>query len=562
MREPPAQPAGIRQQLWRRPAIGAALAYIVGISLHTSTVHQPWLWISIASALLAGAIVLHRHTRSATILLIMTIVILGMLHAQLRDYAFDQDDIAQYTSPTPTLVNVEMRIDDPPRNLSGAFELFWPLPPRQVFRASVQRVELKTGWQATGGKIAVQITPPHPSLGAGQIVRATGMTQRPASAMNAGGFDWANYYRQQRILTTLQIRSPAGVTIVHEGSFSFLDYLRRRARNALALGFEQNHSLDHALLGALLLGDADPELRDVQEQFRRTGTSHHLAISGMHVAVLGGFILLLCRLLGLSPRIAALITGGFILLYGMVTLPSPPVVRAVLLCLSVGIGMAARRSIDMLQLLALSALIMLIYQPLDLFNAGFQLSFGTVLGLILLTGPVTDIFRHRDPLDVTIVPRTGSQMIRHAALNRIQLIFAGALTAWLVSLPMVSYHFDRLNPWAVIGSIALAPLVFLSLLGGLFKVILSLLLPSLAGVWADIATWPIALMRHTVDLLEKLPNSDLPLPAPSILFIIIYYLAMLLPLRVAPIRDRLPAWARLVPILICLILLCMPAFRR
>jgi predicted membrane metal-binding protein len=44
--------------------------------------------------------------------------------------------------------------------------------------------------------------------------------------------------------------------------------------------------LDHALLRALLLGDSDPELRDVQEQFKRTGTSHHLAISGMHIAVL------------------------------------------------------------------------------------------------------------------------------------------------------------------------------------------------------------------------------------------------------------------------------------
>jgi competence protein ComEC len=213
------------------------------------------------------------------------------------------------------------------------------------------------------------------------------MLQRPAPAMNPGQFDWAGYYRDQRILASLQVPQASNIRILHGDGPGPLGRLREHARRLLAAGFPAERALDHALLRALLLGDPDPQLRDVQDQFQRTGTSHHLAISGMHVAVLGGFVFLVCRLLLLSPRTTAVVVVGFVVLYGIVALPSPPVVRSVLLCVAFGVGLASRRSVDALQLLAACVLAMLIYRPLDLYNAGFQLSFGTVLGLILFTRP-------------------------------------------------------------------------------------------------------------------------------------------------------------------------------
>src|SRR4029450_1006098 len=89
-------------------------------------------------------------------------------------------------------------------------------------------------------------------------------------------------------------------------------------------------------------------------------------------------------------------------------LPSPPVVRSVLLCVAFGVGIAGRRSVDAAQLLALSVLAMLVYPPLDLYNAGFQLSFGTVLGLILFTEPVLNFMRRDDP-DVAVAEALGRQ---------------------------------------------------------------------------------------------------------------------------------------------------------
>jgi len=129
-----------------------------------------------------------------------------------------------------------------------------------------------------------------------------------------------------------------------------------------------------------------------------TGTSHHLAISGIarHGARMAG-LLHLQNAFPL-PRKAAIAGLSMALLYGLLAMPSPPVWRSVFLCIAFALGPVFRRSTDALQLLALSIIAMLIFEPLDLYNAGFQLSFGTVLGLILFTRPVLDwLGSFRDP---------------------------------------------------------------------------------------------------------------------------------------------------------------------
>jgi competence protein ComEC len=329
---------------------------------------------------------------------------------------------------------------------------------------------------------------------------------------------------------------------VDVGRIGPVQWLRERARRALATGFPSNRALDHALLRALVLGDSDPELRDVQEQFRRTGTSHHLAISGMHIAVLGGVVFGVCRLLRLHPRTACWISLLFVILYGVVALPSPPVVRSVLLCVSFAIGILWKRSIDAIQLLAVSVLAMLVYHPLDLYNAGFQLSFGTVLGLMIFTKPAMRALGQRD-LDQQIahaMQRPGRLSVLKLKLaHHARATLAAGAVAWLVSMPLIALHFEQLNPWAILASIVLAPIVFLALIGGFLKIILTLLWPGLAGAWASLAAAPVAGMRHAVDWLATFPGADVPMPAPAIWSILLFYALLIAPLVPWPsLRTR------------------------
>jgi competence protein ComEC len=427
----------------------------------------------------------------------------------------------------------------------------------------VLRVLTTDGWKSASGTALLHIDNPHlhaeRPLAVGQRVVAFGMLQQPNPAMNPGEFDWAEYYRDQRVLASLHVAHAENVRILDDPGPSPLDRVRLAARDLLAKGFGPERSLDHALLRALVLGDKDPELRDVQEDFVRTGTSHHLAISGAHVMILGMFVFGACRLILLSPRLSVWIGLASVILYGLVALPSPPVVRSVLLCVVVGFGLLAGRSIDGVQLLAVSVFAMLVCQPLDLFNAGFQLSFGTVLGLMTLTNPAIEFLASLEDPDVKVAraarPPTGWRAgLLRARSWTVKVLVAGVV-AWVVSAPLIAVLFRQLNPWAIPGSLILAPVVAVSLMLGLLKILLTLAMPFFAGALATVAAAPVALMRWTVDWLASLPGSELPIlmTVPLAMFL---YALLFLPLFVRVTRLR---WCvRCSPAAAVLVLFVLP----
>lgn len=474
---------------------------------------------------------LSRARPTSSYVIATAVLVAGLAAGQLAAFYYASDHVSAFAGEMPRLAQIELHIDHPPRVLTGPTSgRHHPMPPKQVVTASVVSVLTWDGWKPASGEILVQISDPHPRLAVNQTVRVTGMLQRPAAAMNPGQFDWAAYYREQRILNSLQISHADNIQILHSPGPGPLETLRASIRRLLAVGFSGRDGIDHALLRALLLGDHDPQLRDVQEQFKRTGTGHHLAISGMHVAVLGGFVFAVCRLLCAPPRVSAWLMISFVVLYGLIALPSPPVVRSVVLCAAFGVGVVSRRSTDALQLLALSVLAMLVYHPLDLYNPGFQLSFGTVLGLILLTRPMLRGMR-RDP-DALPMPGASPKPSLLAAvttsLDRLVVgAFATGVVAWLVSLPLIAFHFEQLNPWAILAGIAMAPLVMAALVGGLLKVVLSLLWPGLSPAWAAAAGVPVGWMRTMVEWLAAAPLGDVPVPPPPVWLVLAFYLLLL-----------------------------------
>ena len=519
----------------RRPAVATAVCFAAGIAAHATLPHWPGIWLGVLAALLATAYLTRGRLPSPlfeSLLIAAGVASAGVAAAQLCAFFYPRDDISGYAGDTPRLAQLELHVDQPPRVLVGPYSSpHHPVPPKQVTTATVVAVRTRDGWRRASGQLLVQISEPHPRLEVNQTVRVTAMLQRPAAAMNPGQFDWAEYYREQRILNSLQVSHAGNIDILASPGAGPVDRLRAGVRTLLATGFSGRDGVDHALLRALLLGDHDPQLRDVQDQFKRTGTGHHLAISGMHVAVLGAVVYGVCRLLCISPRISAVLMMAFVILYGVVALPSPPVVRSVVLCVAFGLGVISRRSVDALQLLALSVLAMLVYHPLDLYNAGFQLSFGTVLGLILLTRPMLRAMR-RDPDLVATLPArkpsvTGA--LRNVGDRAVVQGMAAGLVAWGVSLPLIAYHFEQLNPWAVVAGLALGPVVMLALVGGLLKIILTLLWPSLATTWAAMAAAPVGWMRDMVEWLARMPWGDVAVPPPPVWLIALFY-ALLLPM--------------------------------
>jgi competence protein ComEC len=485
----------------------------------------------------------------------------GVSAAQIEEFQFSSDTISSYTTGGDEFAQLELALDQAPRLLSASPRELRDLSPKQTAVATVRAIDTADGWKRASGRIFLTIEQPNPRLGAGQIVRVTGLLQRPPGPMNAGEFDFAGWCREQRILATFKVSHADGVQILEDNGPGPLTWLREKSRHLLAMGFDADREFDFSLLRAFVFGDSDPQLRDVEQEFVQTGTVHDLSISGLHVAIIGALALLICPVLRRSPRWSAAIALGAVLLYGSVALPSWPGWRSIILCAAASIGILSRRSLDGLQLFAVAVAAVLFIHPADLFNGGFQVSFAAVLGMILFSRAAEEYFWNwwRGEDRPTPVPRGAMRSMVAAAWRFIVATFLASCIAWGMSMPLVAYHFGQLNAWAVPAGVGLLPLTVIALVGGVGKILLTLAWPSAAHAWAAGAVLPIVWMREAVDGLGRLPFATVAIPSPSIGVLIAYY--AIIGVIFIPIRQRLWRWAlRLAAGSACALLLIFPVF--
>ena len=142
-----------------------------------------------------------------------------------------------------------------------------------------------------------------------------------------------------------------------------------------------------ALLSTLTLGDRSDMPWELKQQFSAAGAAHILAVSGFHVGVVCAFVNGLLSFLPLHGRIGWLriaMTVGILLSYALITGMSSSTLRATAMALLFFVSMKVERYADSGNLLATSALLMLIYNPLYLFDIGFQLSYAAVFAILYM----------------------------------------------------------------------------------------------------------------------------------------------------------------------------------
>ena len=502
---------GVGMFVERRPAVLLVGLIAAGMGVADFLPVHLWVWLGAAAFLLAVAVFVRRGIWRLGLLAGVTFFI-GVCAAQIEEFQFSGDSVWVYTSGDERFAELELKIDEPPRVvLPGVGELR-SLPAKQTFIVRVSAVKTVAGWRGASGKIAVTVEQPNVEIRAGQVVRAVGMLERPAGAMNPGEFDYAAWCREQRILATFRVGHADGVTIISQGWAGPVVWMREKARHLLALGFEDSRAFDAALVRAFVLGDPDPQLRDLDQKFVRTGTIHYLAISGLHVAIVGAMVLLSFRLLRRPPREAVWAGLGVVLLYGLLAEPSWPGWRSIILCAGATAGILGGRLTDSLQMFALSVGAVLLIHPADLESGGFQVSFAAVLGLVLFSRVVEERFwnwwRGEDHPTVRMDRGIVWAVLRWIGKAVVSVLVASCV-AWGMAMPLIAYHFGQMNLWSVVAGVVLLPLTFVALAAGVGKILLTLCWPSGAHAWAVIAAGPVDLMRRLIEGLDRLPGASI-----------------------------------------------------
>ncbi|MGI6368262.1 MAG: DNA internalization-related competence protein ComEC/Rec2 [Anaerolineae bacterium] len=367
-------------------------------------------------------------------------------------------------------------------NGSGRVEIEGTIHADPVIRGTRQQLQLRAEFVTINGQRRatrglVQITTGlHPSYRYGQRLTAAGQLESPPVLE---GFDYREYLASQGVGSIMR----RATLTVHEGSggSSLLSAISR-IRGLLRERIEQ--ILPHpeaGLLQGILLGLDHTLPEDLAEAFRIAGLTHIIVISGYNVSILlGAWFTASSHLL---HRWTSLVTGllvlaGFVLLVG----PTPPVVRAGIMGAMAVLAQLAGRRDWPLASLALSVLIMLLYNPLLLHSVSFQLSLAATLSLIVLLPRLETLLAQMWGTE------EGSRPGWHRILSEVLL---ATTAAQLFTLPVIWAHFGTASLLALVANALVLPMQPLILVPGAAIVLLSLVTPALARVAALLLWLPL-----------------------------------------------------------------------
>ncbi|MFN4850803.1 ComEC/Rec2 family competence protein [Microcystis sp.] len=334
----------------------------------------------------------------------------------------------------------------------------------------------------------------------GQEITIKGLLYRPRRANNPNAFDFANYLAHQGAFAGLK-----GEIIINKKSPTWgVWQIRQRIVEAQIQGLGQEKG---TLLSSITLGRQAVNLpAKITDLFIKTGLAHILAASGFHVAILLGFVLTITR--NLSPKQQFIIALTILIIYGTLTGLQPSVLRAILMGIGALIGLLYNRQVNSLGSLLLAATILLLWQPLWIWDLGFQLSFLATLGLIIT------------------VPLLKNKIDYFPNLIAEPIAISLAATLW--TMPLLMFTFNSIALYNIPINIITTPLVTLISLGGVFTAFLGLIYPPLGSISASILYYPLELLLQITNFFSLLPFSTYSTGKLSLGVMLIIYICLTL----------------------------------
>ena len=493
-------------------ALALSMGIVIGWRWPESLGRPVWPWLGFAAALLLVAAYVRRRRAdvpaAAIALTLVAVTAIGAAWVTLKQHYSLPDDLAAMIGDDSTLVRLRGSALNSPvtrHRVGGALAKFDYRPPSTYFRLRVEAMMDHRGVESPArGEVLVRVDESVAPFRAGDTVQVTGFLLRPGPPRNPGEFDYRAYAQslgqagllrvEQRDLLTV---TPATRGSLYEWFLNWRDQLRRRAGGWLLSDLPQTSRTERdSLLGSLLLGLRDEQIDGVYGSFQRVGLAHVLAISGFHLGVLAGFVLLMARLISGQRAWHGWLVIAFVLLYLLLVETGMPVLRAGVMTILASLGLVYGRRLHVGGLVWTSAIVLLLWRPDQLFNGGFQLTFGVVLGLIHLAPPLRRRWFGRPNPEAPTIGAMAAQWLFTA--------LASSMAAWLIALPIALFHFGFISPWGVILSVLTLPLAAVILAIGFLKMALAAILPSAAmliGIPLSISTDILLAIVMTADAL-------------------------------------------------------------
>ena len=494
----------------RRPAVVLVFAFAAGILLENVLGTAPFLFMAAGSWAVMVLAAFFKRTLFPACL--MTLIFLCGAFAAWNDALLPLDHIslqmARFTGrDAETVCKVASPLEQKTKGLA----------PKRVFLCDIERVD----GQRCSGRVIVNLFGDGDFM-YGDRVHLTGKFSRPfdpAPGPLPGGFSpggrmsYRAYLARQGIYVVMHVRKSALRSLVEPQRGWTFDRLTVEARLGLQRIFFRYLSPGEAgLMNAMLLGPRGDVPAYVYDIFRKTGTAHIIAISGMNMT-LTAFGVMFCLGIFSTARVPRAVLAVVILaFYSFMAGNGAPVARSALMAAVVILSFVIERETDALNSLALAGLVLLAVDPGQLADIGCQLSFVCVASLIILTPLILEPFekggwRERKFLWF---------LVESAAVT---------LAAFIGSAGILAYDFGYLTPVGLLVNLPVIPLMALVTALGAALLFSGLFLPWIAGYFALCLKVVLNASVGVLSVASFVPV--IPCAAFSVWFVVFYYAILL-----------------------------------
>lgn len=499
------------------PATGAiiSLAYIFGLLL-TATLGLPtrtvsWiecglLGLGVVVLSLVSALIIPRFwqtgPRPRLWLIAGIVVALALLYFQARVPKPAENDISQFVRSgygivQEQVVTVQGKVKSMPRLTRSSKAQFW------LEATQLNEVESREQVGAISKGVTGQLYVTVPLLQAtglypGQTISVTGVLYKPKPPSNPGAFDFKTYLAKEGAFAGF---SGQQVVFFEEGQGQPLGWWKLRQR-IIRSQVRNLGSPTGQLVNSMVLGNRAVDIPyDIRDQFIQSGLAHALAASGTQTSLILGLILTLTK--RFSVKVQMGLGTSALVIFVCLTGLQASVLRAAIMGFGALVALVTQRKIKPLGSLLVAATLLLLFNPLWIWDLGFQLSFLATLGL-LVTAP--HLTKQLDWLPLTLAS-----------------LIAITLAAALWTLPLQLYAFNMFAPYSIAANIICAPLIAVISIGSIISALAALISPIVGSTLAGLLYYPTYVLIALVQFFNNLSGSLVAVGKISLVQLLLLY---------------------------------------
>ena len=370
------------------------------------------------------------------------------------------------------------------------------------------------------------------TLDYGDEIIIKGKYIEPNTKRNYGGFDYKQYLKTNNIYGSVNVEN---IKINNKKKANVLFYLANKLACKIEKTIDDNLEKNEAsLLKGILIGKTSDIEEEMYKNFRVANISHILAVSGMHVS----YIVIGCNILfekSIGKRKSKYIIIAILIIYMFVTGFSPSIVRATIMGILFMMSKIVYRKNDVWTSISLSLLIILVFNLYIIMNIGLQLSYIGTIGIILLQRIVQDVLKNIKFRDKKKVYKINRKKILF--ISKIQEILSVTISAQLVILPFMLYHFNLFGTYFFVSNLLISLIIGPIIIIGFSAIIFSCIFYPVGKIVFILLEIMIKILIQ-ISQIGNLPFSKIYFSTPKIWLIVIYYILVSLFILIYPIYTK------------------------